>query len=362
MGRLLLLDHDKAFLCLLVGCGELFPLLLQSLEALPALGCILPGRLQLIGEVHERRGTVRAVEHGLCFFVLRHDALPLLELFRGFVRLREFRHRLASRIALFLTRLLAGLQSRCPLDERRRLLIARREQCSKLRLIFGIGLCEVQPLLLGDAIVRFADFRGLLLQLVLELLVDFRVKEDLHDLLARARVGHEEAAELALRQQDDLAELLALKAEQPHNARLHLAVARPGLHDSAVFQPLKHDFRRLPREPRAALGLAHVLWIAPDVPVRVAHAERQVNIRIDLRPRLAIAQHARRARLRRRLAVERIANGIKDARLARARRPVNQEERLLRKDGEIETDFFLVRPEGTDGQDFWLHFASLSSR
>ena len=96
--------------------------------------------------------------------------------------------------------------------------------------------------------------------------------------------------------------------------------------------------------------------------MRVAHAERQVDIRIDLRPRLAVAQHARRARLRRRFAVERIADGIEDARLARARRPVDQEERLLRKDGEVEADFFLVRPEGTDGQDFWLHFASLSSR
>ena len=96
--------------------------------------------------------------------------------------------------------------------------------------------------------------------------------------------------------------------------------------------------------------------------MRVTHTEGQVDVGVILRPRFAVAQHARRPRLRRCLTVERIADGIKDARLARPRRAVDQEERLLRKNGEVEADFLLVRPEGTDGQDFWLHFSSLSSR
>ncbi len=97
------------------------------------------------------------------------------------------------------------------------------------------------------------------------------------------------------------------------------------------------------------------------MPSFLAHAERHVDIRIVPGTCLAVPEHTRRAGLRRRLAVERVADGIKNARLARARRTVNEKKRLRVEHGKVEADFFLIRPEGTDRKEFRLHFASLSS-
>ena len=57
---------------------------------------------------------------------------------------------------------------------------------------------------------------------LLEPRVALGVEEGLHDLLALTGTGQEELAEVALRQEDDLAELVGLEAQQPFDGSRHV--------------------------------------------------------------------------------------------------------------------------------------------
>ncbi len=204
-------------------CCKRPALLLEMFELLFAVFHILLSIPELPGNIHKPCRPVGLVKLPPQHLVFRNDLFPFLHLGRHSLCLLEFCHDLAGRIPLFLAFFLDELQGLRLPRQFFGLLLLHGEHSLEFRLVFSTGLCEIDFLLFRDALIRFADFRGL----SLELLVDFRVEEDLHDVLARTRIGHKETAEFPLRQQHDLTELLALKAQKPHNARMNLAVLGP---------------------------------------------------------------------------------------------------------------------------------------
>src|SRR5690606_20071227 len=91
---------------------------------------------------------------------------------------------------------------------------------AKLALAAGIGTGEQAfdaPATVGDLAL---EHRARALQLELDAPVQLGAEQRLEDALAVLRVGDEQAPELALRQQHDLAELLELEAEQLADLRV----------------------------------------------------------------------------------------------------------------------------------------------
>ncbi len=184
------------------------------------------------------------------------------------------------------------------------------------------------------------------------------MEERLHELPAPLRIAHKERAKLPLRQQHDLTELLAAEAGQRLDVLRHLTDAR----DEQPLPVLLHGVE-LRLRARRALPILPLVRRTPEHAVRaLAEGEDELHPRIDLRRRLACAQHGTRAQGAARLPVEREADGIEQRRLARARHAMD-EEAAIRTEPLLEIDGFLadVWAERLQAESLDLHRASLSS-
>ena len=244
------------------------------------------------------------------------------------LRLRETRERRRERLPAdesALALLMRQPQGRSPFPAGGERLLSLREHCRKLLRRGGLRLRE-QLCLLCPAVPRpRREIERTLLQPFLEGCIPLRVEERLHELAAPPRIAHEERAELSLRQQHDLSELLAAKARQRLEILRHLA--RAGDEQFLLAAALRVELR--PRPRRALPVLAPIGRTAQHAVAARAEREFHLHPGLCLRRRLVRAQHRTRAQRAARLAIERKADRVEQRRLPRARHAVNEEAAIL---------------------------------
>ena len=162
------------------------------------------------------------------------------------------------------------------------------------------------------------EFATLLAQAILQHLVLLRGKQLAENALARCRVGRQQLAELALRQHDDLLELVRINAQQLFHLHVHLAHAA----DAAPVGQLDLGVRRLFRGAFAALLSPLVIGIALYAIGLPAIGELQLNERFACRIGEIAAQTCGRtgsvSTVAACLTEQREADGVEDHSFARA--------------------------------------------
>ena len=215
----------------------------------------LPGRLLGLQALQRR--------HGLVVFI--EQARHLARVDQRLVGLLRSRH--ASQVGALARFNLLDL-----------LLQAQRQR----RLVFGLGLVEQGPALGADFFRVHLDPVGRFLQGLLDALVQRGAEQGLQDLLALLRVGLEELEELALRQHDHLAELLALETQQGLNFLANLPPARLDRHFDLAStlggQARQLSDLRLGDLAPAAFGRAILLGHALDAVALLAQREVEAHL------------------------------------------------------------------------------------
>ena len=195
------------------------------------------------------------------------------------------------------------------------------------------------------------------MQLFLDAPIDLRAEQLLEDGASPLRVGGEELAELALRQHDDLAELVGRHADQ----LLHLGVdsidAPAGSGDvRAVWSDLPDGGAGLDRNGAVFAALCRALLhggaLDAEAPGGVAGPE--FELKRDLGQHLGLGVVATQvgsiAFAPGTHAVQGEADGVKDGGLAGPDRPLDEEERPLTKLGEVNRRLVGEGAEGGGGQ------------
>ena len=157
----------------------------------------------------------------------------------------------------------------------------------------------------------------------------------------------EEFAELSLRNHGDLRKLLIIQSQQLLHRPVHLARFRHRLPRIGIAQLCR---RTLQRQAAAALGRTLILGVTPHDILLPTQTEGKLHERRHIGSRILAAQHRSLTRTAARLAVQRVAQRIKDNCLACARIACNQVQPLLPQTRKIYLRPSGIRAEGTQHQ------------
>ena len=155
------------------------------------------------------------------------------------------------------------------------------------------------------------------------------MEKGLHDLLAFSGISQEETAEIALRQKDDLAELVGLEAEELFYSRRHVLGGQELFIFSVLIRFIKGRFGRSLLQARAAFLGDFLFRTAVDAVVFLTDGEAEGNGRHFLRRGVLTAHVRACTAVAAGAAVEGITDSIEDSRLARACRPIDEKELVL---------------------------------
>ena len=209
-------------------------------------------------------------------------------------------------------------------------------------------------------LVLALEFAALLAQAILQHLVLLRGEQLAEDALARCRVGREQLTKLALRQHDDLLELVRIDAQQLFHLHVHLAHAA----DATPVRELDLRVRRLFRGAFAALLSTLVIGIALYAIGLPAIGELQLNERFACRIGEIAAQTCGRpgtvSAVAACLAEQREADGVEDHGFARARVAAHQVHTRAAKRPKVDFRLARIRSERGHGQLQRLHCAPSS--
>ena len=187
----------------------------------------------------------------------------------------------------------------------------------------------------------------LTLQPLLQALVELRMEQLAEDFAAFICIRIEEFAELSLRNHGDLRKLLIIQSQQLLHRPVHLARLGHRLTRIGIAQLCR---RTLQRQAAAALGRTLILGVTPHDILLPTQAEGKLHERRHISSRILAAQHRSLTRTAARLAVQRVAQRIKDNRLACARIACNQVQPLLPQTRKIYLRPSGIRAEGTQHQ------------
>lgn len=225
---------------------------------------------------------------------------------------------------------------------------------------------QIAPRLLADieqplavALDRLAQLAGARGEAFLQPPVQLRAEQPPQDLFLILRVGGEQLAELALRQHDDLDELVPRQADELLQPRVHLLDVEPVDRRSLAV-----------RRQLVQLGLAAGLALVarPAVGHLAEHAvaptlglEHELHRRRLVVAREMAAQQPRlRAVLAARRAVEGVAERVEDGRLARAGLAGDDEQPSAAQLLEVDRLLVAIGPEGRHAQSNRPHPAASS--
>ena len=187
----------------------------------------------------------------------------------------------------------------------------------------------------------------LTLQPLLQALVELRMEQLAEDFAAFICIRIEKFAELSLRNHGDLRKLLIIQSQQLLHRPVHLARFRHRLTRIGIAQLCR---RTLQRQAAAALGRTQILGVTPHDILLPTQAEGKLHERRHIGSRILAAQHRSLTRTAARLAVQRVAQRIKDNRLACTRIACNQVQPLLPQTRKIYLRPAGIRAEGTQHQ------------
>jgi hypothetical protein len=258
-------------------------------------------------------------------------------------------------------------------DRQRGLLVVRVIRCavrgSRVRRPFGChrrahlidtaqGLVEdrvqADPLIANAGLGAFAALVERLLVLLEAACAEKGAQQPLPVVVLR----EQELREASLREQDDLLELLAIHTDDVADARVDLFLLRRDADPLARVAAEQFDARTLEGRALAPLFRPLVGRSAHDAPGIVTDGEVEADA-----ARLAVggvvaAEPLLALRSARRRAVEREADGVEDARLARAGASRDEEDAVVGVASEIDRLHVAEGPEALDHQFLDLHACS----
>ena len=226
----------------------------------------------------------------------------------------------------------------------------------------GFGALELHQ---EHAVLEREPLRGLAPASLERDLVPFeavRVEERAQQRLPLVVLREQEPREPALREQDHLQELLLVQAEDRAELVADVDRTRRAAHPSAIDPLLQPRFggalRRAVPVALASLVRRHPL----DPPAPVAARELEPHPGGLVERRVVAAQTLLAVFVARNPAVEREADGIEDARLARAGLAADQEDAVLREGVEVDDLAVAERAEALDLEAVDPHAVSSATR